>query len=132
MYLLPSTGQTWIHILVLPVFEPHVHVLGEIWDTSSHPHTSPTRFTWSAKLTQIWALLQIFTWLRTKKCSKSSKESLLKSHPGITSNERTKEPTEWVLHLILSSVSAWGIRFTIRYQHDCFATGYLKSLFRHV
>ena len=73
-----------------------------------------------------------FTWLSTRKSSKSSKESLLKSHPGITSNERTKEPTEWVLHLILSSVSAWGIRFTIRYQHDCFATGYLKSLFRHV
>ena len=72
------------------------------------------------------------TWLRTRKSSKSSTESLLKSHPGITSNEQTKEPTEWVLHLILSSVSAWGIRFTIRYQHDCFATGYLKSLFRHV
>ena len=44
MYLLLSTGQTWIHILVLPVFEPHVHVLGEIWDTSSHPHTPPNTF----------------------------------------------------------------------------------------
>ena len=53
-----------------------------------------------------------FTWLSTRKSSKSSKESLLKSHPGITSNERTNEPTEWVLHLILSSVSAWGIWFT--------------------
>ena len=60
MYLLPSTGQKWIHILVLPVLEPHVPVLGEIRDTSSHPHTLPTRFTWNAKLTQIWALLQKF------------------------------------------------------------------------
>ena len=39
MYLLPSSGQKWIHILVLPVFEPYVYVLGETRDTSSHPHT---------------------------------------------------------------------------------------------
>ena len=39
MYLLPSIGQKWIHILVLPVFEPCVYVLGETRDTSSHPHT---------------------------------------------------------------------------------------------
>ena len=40
MYLTPSIGQNWIHISsVLPVFEHHVYVLGEIRDTSSHPHT---------------------------------------------------------------------------------------------
>ena len=44
MYLLPSISQKWIHILVLPVFKPYVHVLGEIRDTSSHPHTPPNTF----------------------------------------------------------------------------------------
>ena len=39
MYLLPSSGQKWIHISVLPVFELYVYVLGETRDTSSHPHT---------------------------------------------------------------------------------------------
>ena len=133
MYLLPSTGQKWIHILVLPVLEPHVPVWGEIRDTSSHPHTLPTRFPWNAKLTQnLSPVTQNSHGLVLERVQSHRKESLLKSHPGITSNEQTKEPTEWVLHLILSSVSAWGIRFTNRYQHDCFATGYLKSLFRHV
>ena len=44
MYVLPSTGQKWIHFLVLPVVAPHVLEQGEIWDTSSHPHTPPNTF----------------------------------------------------------------------------------------
>ena len=89
MYLLPSTGQKWIHILVLPVLEPHVPLWGEIRDTSSHPHTLPTRFPWNAKLTQnLSPVTQNSHGLELKRVQ-SHRKSLLKSHPGITSNERT-------------------------------------------
>ena len=89
MYLLPSTGQKWIHILVLPVLEPHVPVWGEIWDTSSHPHTLPTRFPWNAKLTQnLSPVTQNSHGLELKRVQ-SHRKSFLKSHPGRISNERT-------------------------------------------
>ena len=58
MYLFPSIGQKWIHILVLPVFEPYVYVLGETRDTSSHPHTPLNTFPWKR---YIYVNLSLFT-----------------------------------------------------------------------
>ena len=59
MYVLPSTGQKWIHFLVLPVVAPHVLEQGEIWDTSSHPHTPPNTFPLKRHINE--PSLQMFT-----------------------------------------------------------------------
>ena len=130
MYLLPSTGQTWIHILVLPVFEPHVHVLGEIWDTSSHPHTPPNTFPLKRHINE--PSLQNVHFDLELESVQSHRKSLLKSHPEITSNKRLQRARGMSIRPY--SLLCIGKRDLVYNTgtHITFATGYLKSLFRYV
>ena len=116
MYLLPSSGQKWIHISILPVFELYVYVLGETRDTSSHPHTQLytfplKRYTFPLKRyinNKTSLFINVHLDLEQENVHNRKSLKSLESHPYNFKSAIIKSLAEWILDLTPSSAAVRG------------------------